>query len=238
MIENLKRIREPLAWAVVALVVANLVLGMVELVHQLQQAVPLFDAFQAIGNSLLNISLVIALVALVCTCFFITPATRHARQLTLVAACVLTIGVALTLVSYVLGAAAADDPVGRAFEIVGGLLDLALKALAAGALWVLLRGVNAGRIDTAPPAPAIENASTTVADEETETVATPPTTWQRSEAAGTVWRTADEAAAGEPGAARMPRDLGAIFRDQAGPTATSVASPPTGSAPDDSADGA
>ena len=39
MIENLKRIREPLAWAVIAIVAANIVLGLVELVIQLRRCV-------------------------------------------------------------------------------------------------------------------------------------------------------------------------------------------------------
>lgn len=215
MIENLKRIREPLTWAVIVLVAANIVLRIVELVLQVQQAVPLFDAFEAIGGSLLNISLVIALVALVCTCFFIAPATHRARLVTLVAAWVLSVGVVLTLASYVMGAVAADDPFGRVLEIIGSLLDLVLKAVAAGALWVLLRGVNAGRIDTAPTArplaipPVVEAVAEPAASE-------PRTTWQRDEAAGAVWRTADDAAAGAPGASRMPTGEGmTIFRDEA-----------------------
>lgn len=219
MIENLKRIREPLAWILIALVAANLVLGIVQLVLQVQQAVPPFEAFQAIGGSLMNISLLVAVIVLVCTCFFIAPATRHARTLTLVAAWVLTIGVILTLVSYALGAAAADNALGRVLEIVGALLDLILKGIAAGSLWVLLSGVNAGRIDTAPLAlPAPEEAEDTAG--ELPAVTEPRTTWQRGEAAGAVWRTADEAAAGAPGATRMPSGQEApIFRDEAAPAA-------------------
>ncbi|MGC3994115.1 MAG: hypothetical protein QM779_08435 [Propionicimonas sp.] len=212
MIENLKRIREPLAWAVIALMVANMVLGIVELVLQVQQAVPLFEAFQSIGGSLLNISLVVALVALVCLCFFIAPATRHAHAVTLVAAWVLSVGVVLTLCSYALGAAAADDAFGRILEIFGGLLDLLLKALAAGSLWVLLRGVRAGRIDVAAPAPSTVDEP--APDEDEADPALPRTTWQRGEATGAVWRTADDAAAGTPGAARLPEELSTLFRDE------------------------
>jgi hypothetical protein len=230
MIENLKRIREPLAWAVIAVLVANIVLGIVQLVLQVQQSVPLFDAFQAIGGSLMNISLVIAVVALVCTCFFIAPATRHARPLTIVAAAVLTLGVLLTLVSYVLGAVAADNVFGKVVEIIGGLLDLALKAIAAGSLWVLLRGVSAGRIDTAAPAEPVA-AESPVESPAVGSTAAPAgeerTSWQRGEATGAVWRTADDAAAGAPGAARLPAgDLGAIFRDDAEPAEPSTSRQP------------
>ena len=213
MIENLKRIREPLTWAVIAVVVANLGIGIGQLVLQLQQDVPLFEAFQEIGTSLLNLPVVLAVVALACTCFFIAPATPHALLVTKVAAWVLTIGVVLTAVATMLGAAASAGTVAVVLEVLGALLDLFLKALAAGALWVLVRGVDAGRIDTAPSAvPAVEAASEPPADEVR-------TTWGRGEATGAVWRTAEEAASGTPGATRMPEagptpgPAGQIFRD-------------------------
>ncbi len=216
MIDNLKRIREPLTWTVIAVVAANIVVGIIHLVVQLQHATPVYEAFQEIGSSLMNLTLVVAVVALVCTCFFIAPATPHALLVTRVAAGVLSVGVVLTLVCSALGVAASANPLGVAFEIIGTLLDLILKALAAGVLWVLMRGVNAGRIDTAAPAalPAPVEAEPAAAAEEV------PTTWQRSEAAGAVWRTADEAATGVPGATRLPASetpgAGAIFRDEAG----------------------
>lgn len=194
MTENLKRIREPLAWAVVGLVAAGLVLGLVRLVLLLTlDRVPVFEAFQDIGLSLMPLSLVLALVALVCTCLFLAPATPRAHLLTRVAAWVLTAGVGLTLVCMLLGVAASANAFTIVLEVFGGLLDVTIKALAAGALWVLLRGVGAGRIDTAPPQ---------VEPEATPPMAsTTPTVWKRQEAAGAVWRTADEAAAGAPASA-------------------------------------
>lgn len=219
MIDNLKRIREPLTWAVIAVVAANLVLGMVQLVLQLQQAVPVFEAFQEIGSSLMNLTLVVSIVALVCTCFFTTPATPHALLVTRVAAGVLTVGVVLTLVCSMLGVAASASPLSVAFEIIGSLLDLILKALAAGALWVLLRGVDAGRIDTAQTAAElVAEVESEVEPEVEPEVDDSPTVWQRSEAAGAVWRTAEEAATGAPGSARLPAgegtSAGPIFRDE------------------------
>ena len=147
MIENLKRIREPLTWAVIAIVAANIVLGMVQLVLQLVADVPVPIAFAEIGASLMNVSLVLAVVVLVCVCFFIAPATRHALAVTKVAAWVLSIGAALTLVCWGLGIAASANTLAVVLEFLGGFLDLLIKALAAGSLWVLVRGVNAGRID-------------------------------------------------------------------------------------------
>ena len=215
MIDNLKRIREPLTWAVIAVLAANIVLGMVELVIQLRQSVPVFEVLQEIGSTLVSLTLAVVVVALVCTCFFIAPATPHALLVTRIAAAVLTLGVLLSLVCSAIGLGASANAVGVAFEIIGGLLELILKALAAGALWVLSRGVNAGRIDTAAPAPEV------VAEPAPGTIEEVPTVWQRSEAAGAVWRTADEAATGARGAARLPAQeppaSAAIFRDEAEP---------------------
>ena len=45
MIDNLKRIREPLTWAVIAIVAASLVLGIVRLVLLFQQSVPVPQTF-------------------------------------------------------------------------------------------------------------------------------------------------------------------------------------------------
>jgi hypothetical protein len=207
----------------IALVVANLVLGIVQLVLQFREEVPVFEAFESIATSLMNISLVIAVVALVCMCFFITPATRHAAAVTLTAAWVLSIGVVLTAVCTILGVVAAGNTFGVVIEVVGGLLDLILKAVAAGSLWVLMRGVNAGRIDTAEPA---ATAAVEASGPEPEITAAPEqrTTWQRGEATGAVWRTADEAASGAPGVPRLSEDVGAqIFRDAEPPA------PPKGS---------
>ena len=50
-------------------------------------AVPTYaEAFQEIGTSLLNMPVVLAVVVLACTCFFIAPATPHALLVTKVAA--------------------------------------------------------------------------------------------------------------------------------------------------------
>lgn len=193
MIDKIKRMREPLTWTVIALVAANLVLGVVRLVLLLTlEKVPVFAAFQEIGLSLMNLSLVLALVGLVCTCLFVAPATARAQLVTRVAAWVLTIGVALTLVCMVLGVAASANAFTVALEIFGGLLDVIIKALAAGSLWVLTRGVGAGRIDTAPSLAEVEPA---VQSPDAEV----PPVWKREEAAGAAWRTADEAATGSPG---------------------------------------
>lgn len=203
MIDNLKRIREPLAWALIVLIVANLLLGVAKLVQQAQAAVvPLFEAFQQLGTSLLNLSAVIALILVLCTCFFIAPATPRARQLTLISAWVLTAGVVLTLICLILGAMSAGSAFGRTLEIVGAALDLLLKMVATGAVWLLLSGVRAGRIDTAPPAPPAP-APVVSESEAQPSPAAPKQIFGRGRSVGAAWRTADEAAQGAPGSARI-----------------------------------
>lgn len=204
MIENFKRIREPLSWAMIAVIVAQMLLGVLRLILLLSAGeVPVFAAFQDIGDSLLNLTAVLALVALVCTCFFMAPAVPGARFITQVAAWVVTIGVVLSLVASMLGVAASAGTIGVMMELFGSLLDLLLKALAAGSLWVLLRGVGSGRIDIAPPvearpvAPSLETPT-----QRPESAAV----WQRSEATGAAWRTAQAAAQGDPGSTSIAGD--------------------------------
>ncbi len=189
MIDNLKRIREPLAWVALVAVTGGLVLGVVQLVLlQARDKVPVFSAFQSIGLSILNLPLVLALLALVCLCLFMAPATRHAVLVTRLAAIVTSVGTLLQLVCMVLGVAASANAFGVLMEILGGLLDVLVKAVAAGALWILLRGVGAGRLEVAP------GAAPAAALEPTEPRAQP--VWRPEQATGTAWRTASEAAAG------------------------------------------
>ena len=196
-----RNIREPLAWAVLALVAANLVLGLVRLVLLLTlDKVPVFAAFQEIGLSLMPLSLVLALVALVCACLFLAPSTPRAYLLIRVAAWVLTVGVGLAVVCMLLGVAASANAFTVVLEIFGGLLDVIIKALAAGSLWVILRGVGAGRIDTAPTADADQQAQ----EKPPTTESGAPTVWSRDSASGAAWRTADEAASGHPGLSALP----------------------------------
>lgn len=152
MLVTLKRIRETVTWVVLAIICAWLVLGVVRLSLLLfKEQAPLFAAFQEIGLSIMNLSLVIALVGLVCACLFVPPATPRAVLLARLSAWVLAIGTLLQLVCLLLGVAASHNAFGVIMEILGGLLDIVLKAVAAGVLWVLVRGVRSGRLDLPRP---------------------------------------------------------------------------------------
>ena len=185
MVENLKRTREPVAWALIVLVLAGMGLTGWRLVTGLAEPdATIFTVFSDAALTWLNMSIAIPLVIVVMLCSLITPVSRRARVIAWVAAIVLTIGVVLTLVSNLLGMWASAYSVGVVLDVLGGLFDLAFKALAAGSVWVLIRGVRGGQIETPVDAP----------------------TWSRSTASGTAWRTAAEAAAGAPGRPRIDEE--------------------------------
>lgn len=188
MLDNLKRIRQPVTWAVLVIICASQVLGIVRLTLLVfWEKTQVFAAFQEIGQSIMNLSLVIVLVALVCACLFIPPATTRAITLAKTSAWVVGIGTLLQLICLGLGLAASANAFGVIMEILGGLLDIALKAVAAGVLWVLVRGVKSGRLDMAPSA-----ASASSAPEAPENAPV----WRAEQATGTAWRSAREAASG------------------------------------------
>lgn len=193
----------------IAVIAAQLLLGLVRLIMLLTSGdVPVFAAFQDIGDSLLNLTAVLGLVALVCSCFFMAPAVARARLITQTAAWVVSVGVLLSLVASMLGVAASAGTLGVLMELLGSLLDLALKAMAAGSLWVLLRGVGSGRIDTAAP-PQVRPGQVPQALPAVDAAPAEPgetaSLWQRSEASGAAWRTAEAAAQGDPGTSSITK---------------------------------
>ncbi len=200
ILDNVKRIRQPVTWAVLVIICASQLLGIVRLVLLLvRERTPVFEAFQEIGMSIMSLSLVILLVGLVCACLFVPPATRNAILLARLSAWAIAVGTALQLVCLLMGVAASASAFGVIMEILGGLLDVALKAVAAGVLWVLVRGVRSGRLDLAP-APAVPEVS---APEQPRT----PPVWQPEQASGTAWRSARDAASGaRPDIGAAPAD--------------------------------
>ena len=207
MIDNLKRIREPLAWALIVLVLLSMGLTGWKVYTSFTEPGEdtVFAIFSDAGLSWLNMTIAIPLVIVVMLCSLFTPTTRHAVVITWVAAIVLSLGVVLTLVSNLLGMWASAYSAGVVLDVLGGLFDLAFKALAAGSLWVLIRGVRGGQIET--PAPAV---SGNVLDPQAGIAATEPgsrsSSWSRASASGTAWRTAAEAASGTPGRPRIDEE--------------------------------
>ena len=193
MIENIKRVREPFTWALVVVLLGGLVLGLTRIWLEVGSGMPLPDALQAIGGELMNLTVVFALVGLVCTCLFATPATRNALLVTRVAAAVVSLGALITMVANLVGLWAVPDTLAILMDLLGGLLDLILKVLAAWALWLLARGVKAGRIEPAPAALPADSESGPAQDR------APAVSWRREDAVGRAWGSAAEAASGQPG---------------------------------------
>ncbi|MBA3020674.1 hypothetical protein [Propionicimonas sp.] len=206
MIENLKRVRELLSWVAIGLTVLGMGLTVWRLVTALNE-MSVFQAFQEVGSGWLNFSIALLLVVLVLSCSLVAPATPRALLLAKLAAVVLSLGVLLTLVSVLMGMWASAAGIGVVLDVLGGLLDVGFKAITAGAIWVFLRGVKAGRIGTASPTAA--RPSPTPAAPQSEQSSVEPvepvaTTWSRDRAAGAVWWTAADAAAGAPARDKMP----------------------------------
>jgi hypothetical protein len=199
MVENLKRVREPAAWAMLAVIVGFMVLNIVRLVWVLtHDQLPVFTAFSDIASNSMSLTLAALQVALVCLCLFVSPATGRSVALARASALVVSLGTVLTIVATAIGLWANKGVMGVVFELLGGVLDIVLKVLAAIILWVILRAVRTGRMQTpvppATPEPELLHALTDEA----------PPVWQPAQAAGTVWKTAAEAAAGTTAAGTIP----------------------------------
>ncbi len=209
MIENLKRVRELLSWLAIGLTVLGMGLTVWRLVTALNE-MSVFQAFQEVGSGWLNFSIALLLVVLVLSCSLVAPATPRALLLAKMAAVVLSLGVLLTLVSVLMGMWASAAGIGVVLDVLGGLLDVGFKAITAGAIWVFLRGVKAGRIETASPTarPASTPAVPQSEQPRVEPVEPVATTWSRDQAAGAVWWTAADAAAGAPARDKMPESEG------------------------------
>lgn len=204
ILDSLKRYREPAAWMWLAVMAVALVVNLVTFGWQLLgEHLTVVDAAQATGTSVMNLTWMIVLFLFVWTCLFVTPSTSHALTLTLLAAILTTVGTVLTIVLTLLGLPAGASAFLVFLEFIGGLLDILLKAGCAISLIIIYRSVVRGRMDMAEPAPQPE-AQPVVDDQTPEEQQPDPAAdpaWRPEAARGTVWHSAQEAAAGRPGEA-------------------------------------
>ncbi|MGC3955922.1 MAG: hypothetical protein QM804_17035 [Propionicimonas sp.] len=209
--ENLKRIREPLAWALIGLTALTLLLqfglfwwNLVEAGGGIETAIGWLFAMPAADPALL-LALVVAAVG--CA---LRPAVPRARPVALAAATVATLAVVLPWALMFFGLVvwpavsevwAGDSDWWRTLLVLYPPARVGIGVLAAIALWVLgLRSAArtaTGEVAADPAEPADEVAEPVGSE---PAPAEHPTVWKPTEATGTVWRTADEAAAGAPGA--------------------------------------
>lgn len=194
MIENLLRLREPAAWIMVAVTAASIALAVVRFVFALATGgASLAAAAQDVALEAMGLTSLLALVALVIVCVFHHP-VGSARRLVAAAVAVVTVGTVLTIFGALLGLPASAGPLAVVLEFLGGVLDIVLKVVATVTLWLIHRGMTAGRIEVGAPA-----AATTVPLSEpgaVEPEAPPAPTWQPDAAAGSVWTSASDAASG------------------------------------------
>ncbi len=198
MLENVKKVREPLGWALLVILVATLAVGVAQAVGFITgdvAASPEANWSLSIGflaSSLVPYPLVFALVATVCS-GFLTPATPRALLLGRIAVWVLTIGGVAALAGVIYGMRAmAGFGQSVPLDLVASALGLLAALAATAALWVVVwRGAEAGEAE--------ESTALSPAEEPVDEATQAPTVWKRPEATGTAWRTAAEAASGAPG---------------------------------------
>lgn len=213
------RLREPAAWIMVAVTAASIVLAVVRFVLSLTTgSASLAVAAQDVALEAMGLTTLLALVALVIACVFHQP-VGSARRLVGAAATVVTIGTVLTVIGALLGLPASAGTLAVVLEFLGGLLDVVLKVVAMATLWLIHRGMTAGRIEGAsPPAPG---AAETGAAGEPE-ASLPAPTWTPDAASGSVWTSASDAASGaQPTAYGVPGE-GSGWRPVARPAADAI----------------
>lgn len=209
--ENLKRIREPLAWVLIGLLALVALLLSVQLAWSLVESEGgLFASYNwlfVVQSS--DETLVLAVVAAVAGCAA-RPAVARARAIALIAALVATLSFVLPLVFGVLSMMRwlpetemllAEPTWWLTLTMLYPPAQTGLVLIAAIVLWVLaakprVRSGEATSDEAASEDQESEADDDPAAGPELEN----PSVWQPSEATGAVWRTADEAAAGAPGA--------------------------------------
>ncbi|MFV0450901.1 MAG: hypothetical protein ACK5LS_01455 [Propioniciclava sp.] len=200
MIENLKRLREPIAWIVILVTATSIVLALVRFGVEVAGDVPVTSAAQMMSLTVMNLTLVVLVVALCWVSVFVAPPVPRARVLVWWSAVLVTVGTLLTLLGAIGGLATSEGAMSVVFEFLGGILDIVLKAVGTVILWLMYRGITGGRFDGHATPPRVQEPAKVQ-----ETVnELPPTTWAPDAATGAVWTSAADAAAGAPAAVGNP----------------------------------
>ncbi|MEA4943482.1 MAG: hypothetical protein VB080_03500 [Propionicimonas sp.] len=214
--ENLGRIREPLAWAMVGLTAVALVFHVAQFAVFVagdgaylvidQDLSATFFAGWTLGLQSISGALFVGLALAVAGCQ-VAPVLPRARLVARVAAwlATLTVGVGWGVSAYALAAwegAGESSVMLRIWSGIGDWINLGVESgiavVAVIALWALSRrpcvdeaeSQDAG--ETADQQPSDVAGDAPGEDEQ-------PAVWKPTEASGAVWRTAGEAAAGAPG---------------------------------------
>ena len=189
MIDRVKAFREPATIVAIVVVLLGVAVTSGRIATELRTT-PWTEVLRgATGLYGLVDGLVLTLLAL--SCVLVAPTTRHAEQLSLAAAILLwlgaAVGLAFLLVSLV---SARESPLSRVLDSIGGLTDVALRALMGYAL-LLGHRAAAARVPVTDEPPAVPALL-----EDAEDEASRRPIWQPDEATGVVWRSASDAASG------------------------------------------
>lgn len=210
MLDNLTRLREPAAWTAIVVTAVSIVLALVRFVLTVSTGVvPFSAAAQDVALHAMSLPLVIVVVALVWACVFHSPLPSAPRIVT-AAAVTVALGTLITIVAVILGLTASAGTLGVVLEIVGGVLDVALKLGAAIILWLIRRGLRGGRIDVPRPVSAEPEPEASVPPQPVgqQPAAEASGGWTPPVATGTAWASASDAAAGAPGLDAAPASSG------------------------------
>jgi hypothetical protein len=186
--ESLMRLREPAAWVALGALVLSLVLGIVAMA--INQG-PLANVAVELSARAANPVPLVVLAVLVTFCV-VRERTPHARLLTILSliASVLSVLFGLTLALWALAA----EPI----PVIGILTAIVIQTTSVIAVVLLIKLLQLQAVPRRLPAgiglaPYLEQVSAPQpADQRLQP------TWQPDVAAGAVWRTAGEAAAGAP----------------------------------------
>ncbi|GEM_PF-134166 len=192
MAETLKRHRETAAWLVLGISMLYIGMSLVRWGYSLYQRGAFTTATRAIGGSSLSVPMVLACLAAALACALVRPPSPNARRIVRVAAMVVTAAGVLQAFFLVVGLFGAPRGVfGMVFEVLGGVLEIGIKALVATLLW------RAAGSTAEPERPAaVEPAPSTAVVQAQPEPEKRRASWDADEAVGAVWTRAGDAASG------------------------------------------
>ncbi|MEL4505217.1 hypothetical protein AAEX63_11510 [Luteococcus sp. H138] len=189
MAETVKRFRETVAQVVLGISVLYILLSLVRGGYLVYRHTPLAETARQLGGSSLSIVMVLLVVAATLACVLVRPVTPKGRKLVRTGAVVIGIAALLEAAFLVMGVFNTHVSIFvTALEVLGGVLEVAIKTVAAHLLW--RAGARAPE-----PVPAVEQQAST----EVAVVAEPErqqASWRADQAAGAVWTRAGDAASG------------------------------------------
>ncbi|AYW78490.1 hypothetical protein [Propionibacterium acidifaciens] len=185
----LLRMREPIAWLVLAVTVVYIVLGWMRLGWNLAHESMGVSASARQTGASVPLIWVLVDVAMVLACVLGTGAIGRARALTRTAAVVVSVVACYDVLILVVGVLGSDAPVfSRVLETIGGLLEVAAKVAATVVLWRLVPSPTVRGAAAEAPGPPVRDA-----------------VWAPGQAVGRTWaRAGDAAGVTGPGPAPEP----------------------------------